>query len=127
MANCKSSQDCAEVVQLLLEAGADPTLAQENGITPLYCVAPNGAIDVVDMLYTTDLATLNRCAAEGTTPLFIACSEVHESIVSKLLSLGAMNRIPADVGDTFSVVKTVWLGLVGVFRVLINGGGKRAV
>lgn len=63
MANCESSQVCAEVVQLLLEAGRRPDLARNNGITPLRGAALHGDVDVADMLYTRSPrhAELLRC------------------------------------------------------------------
>ncbi|CAM9747022.1 unnamed protein product, partial [Laminaria digitata] len=89
MATCDSSYVCGEVVRLLLEAGADPALAQEKGLTPLHVVAQQGHMDLVDTLYSRAPATLNRCASKGETPLLLACMYDHESMVSKLLSLGA--------------------------------------
>ncbi|CAN0445135.1 unnamed protein product, partial [Laminaria digitata] len=56
-----------EIVRLLLEAGADPALAEEGG----FLVALKGHIDLVDMLYTAAPATLNRCTPDGMTPLYV--------------------------------------------------------
>ncbi|CAN0597203.1 unnamed protein product [Laminaria digitata] len=65
MATCDSSHVCGEVVRLLLEAGADPVLAQAKGLTPLHVVALHGHTDLVDTLHSRAPATLNRCATKA--------------------------------------------------------------
>ncbi|CAM9602212.1 unnamed protein product, partial [Laminaria digitata] len=77
------------------------------------------------MLYSRAPATLNRCTAEGRTPLYWACLRDHESMVSKLLSLGAMQSIPPD--RSCPLAAAVNEGFVDVVKVLINEGGIRAV
>ncbi|CAM9449895.1 unnamed protein product [Laminaria digitata] len=116
-----------EIARLLLEAGADPTLAEERGFLPLHYVALKGHLDMVDMLYSRAPATLNVCADMGQTPLLSACCGDQEKMVSKLLSMGAMQRIPAHETDTSPLMMAAGRGLVGVMRVLINEGGIWAV
>lgn len=84
------------VVWLLLKAGADPTLADEKGAIPLHMASLYGNVDLFDMLLSSAPETLDRCAADGTTPLLAACSQGHDKMISKLLSLGAMQPIPSD-------------------------------
>ncbi|CAM9527446.1 unnamed protein product, partial [Laminaria digitata] len=91
MATCICRRAYVEVVRLLLEAGADPALAEEaTGWIPLHGAALRGHADLIDMLYSRAPATLiNHCTSNGQTPLFLACVYGHESMASKLLSLGA--------------------------------------
>ncbi|CAM9449823.1 unnamed protein product [Laminaria digitata] len=126
MANCRSPRVCVEVVELLLEAGADPAVRDKRGITALHSVAYSGRIDLVVMLHARAPATLNHCASEGGTPLYSACYRGHESLVSKLLSLGAMQPLPLHEGSC-PLATAVSENFVGVVRVLMNEGGIRAV
>ncbi|CAN0519964.1 unnamed protein product, partial [Scytosiphon promiscuus] len=107
----------------------DPALAAEEGHIPLHSVARNGHIDLVDMLYSRAPATLNCCASNGQTPLFWACGKGHESMVFKLLALGAMQRAPLDVNDfgMCPLLAAIDKDLMGVVQVLINKGGIRAI
>lgn len=128
LAACDSSNIEVEVVRLLLEAGADPTLAEKNGIVPLHVVAYLGYVDLVGTLHSRAPATLNRSASKGQTPLFLACTGGHESVVSQLLSLGAMQPVPADDSNSMLPLTTaVSKGFLGVVRVLINERGIRAI
>lgn len=115
----------ADVVRLLLEAGADPTLAEANGYIPLHRAAQRGHTEFADILYSRALFTLDHHSPKGETPLFLACSYDHESMVSKLLSLGAIQ--PPPLSGRCPLVEAVIRGLVGVVRVLINEGGIEAV
>ncbi|CAM9650834.1 unnamed protein product [Laminaria digitata] len=124
MLTCKCQHVCVEVVRLLLEAGADPGLAEEEGFIPLHMVAYCDHMDLVDMLYSKAPATLSRCADKGQTPLFVACGEGHERMVSKLLSLGATEPIPRK---EYPLTAAVVNGCVGVVRVMVDEGGVRAV
>lgn len=128
LAACDSSNVHVEVVRLLLGAGADPALAETNGIVPLHVVAYRGYMDLVDSLHSRAPATLNRSASKGQTPLFLACVGGHESVVSRLLSLGAMQPVPADDSSRMLPLSAaVSKGFLGVVRILINEGGIKAV
>ena len=89
MITCETSVACEKVVLLLLGAGADPALPQEDGYTPMHAVAGNGHMHLVDMLCSKAPATLSTFAGKGQTPLLWACTRGHESMVARLLSLGA--------------------------------------
>ncbi|CAM9901261.1 unnamed protein product, partial [Laminaria digitata] len=105
MAVCSCQHASVEaVVRLLLEAGADPTLAQTDGYGPLHAVAVKGKIDVVDLLLSRAPSTLNRCSRDGASPLFVACTVGRERMVSKLLSRGALQLIPGDSTRCYPLV-----------------------
>ncbi|CAM9713991.1 unnamed protein product [Laminaria digitata] len=127
MVTCSCPYSCVEVVRVLLAADADPALAQEDGFVPLHLAAANGRVELVDMLYSRAPATLNLRASKGDTPLFWACHSGHDSMVSKLLSLGAMQRAPSDGIDACPLAAAVMKGFLGVVRALINAGGVSGV
>ncbi|CAM9985561.1 unnamed protein product, partial [Laminaria digitata] len=128
LATCDSPGNyCVEVVPLLLEAGADPTVANKDGFIPLHFVAKKGHMDLMDMLYSRAPATLNRCTSNGMSPLVLACGDGRESMVSKLLSLGAMQPMRLDDIRVSPLDCAVFRGFVGVVRVLINAGGVRGL
>lgn len=127
MAVCLGQCVSVETVRLLLEAGADPTLAEANGILPLHAAAGKGNVDLVHMLYSSAPRTLNRCTFDDTTPLFEACQEGQETMVSTLLSLGATQPFLLDNRDVCPLVVAVKKGFVSVVQVFIDEGGMRAV
>ena len=113
-----------QIVRLLLEAGANPALADEKGDIPLHEAAVSGCIDVVDMLHSRAPATLNFTGNKGESPLFAACYKGDESMVSKFLSLGA-TQLPPDGNFLYPLAKAVEKGFLGVVRLLMNDLGTR--
>lgn len=126
---CECLEGSVEIVKLLLEMGADPALAEnEHGCTPLHLAAQNGHIGFVDMLYRGAPLALNTYANTGETPLFLACAKGHEIVVSRLLSLGAMQVVPPDRRGMLPLAMAVKAGFMGVVRVMIDGGvGIKAI
>lgn len=129
LAVCDSSnvKYVAEIVQLLLGAGGDPALAEENGIVPLHVVSYRGYLDLVDDMHSRSPSTLNRCASKGQTPLFLACVGGHETVVSRLLSLGAVQPMPAEDDSMLPLSVAVSNGFLGVVRVLLSEKGITAI
>lgn len=72
MRACSRKCISVEVVRLLLEAGADPALANAEGMIPLHIAAEFGIPDVIDLLHSVAPVTLNRCSPDGITPLCVA-------------------------------------------------------
>lgn len=123
----------AEVVRSLLEAGADATLLDENGYAPLHFVGFYGRIDVVDMLYPKAPDTLSLVAYEGETPLCMACAQGRESLVKRMLSLGATHRVlPKPSHGACALSMAAMKGREGIVRILLCAGlevvgGRKAV
>lgn len=76
-----------DIVALLLEAGADPTLCGKSGYAPIICAAQNGFTSVVELLARS--CSVNMSDDEGQTPLMCACCNGHVDTVCALLRLGA--------------------------------------
>ncbi|CAN0399520.1 unnamed protein product, partial [Scytosiphon promiscuus] len=122
MTACLRQCVSVEMVRLLLEAGADPALADNTGVIALHAAAHSDIPDLIDMLHSKAPGTLNRCSSYGMTPLYVACYQGHEAIVSKLLSLGAMQPEPYRKSDVCPLAIAVAKGFVGVVSVLLNDG-----
>ena len=92
-----------QVVQYLLEAGADPKLSNFIGSTPLHRAAMSNNIDNVNMLIKAG-ADLDAANVDGWTPLHMAVMEGHLDIVKHLISLQA----------NYSLVTRTGLGLLHI-------------
>ncbi|CAN0262068.1 unnamed protein product, partial [Laminaria digitata] len=124
MAACSCPQARAEVARLLVEAGADPTRASNDGFTPMHSVAQHGHTDLVDLLHSSSPATLNLHSTSGETPLFMACYYGQEEVLSRLLSLGAVPPVERKMCPLTMAVRQ---GFVGVVRILITQQGMQAI
>jgi ankyrin repeat protein len=73
----------AEIVHLLLEAGADPNVRQNGGFTALHAAAQNG-----DLVMTRDLldhgAEVDPSTEDGRTALAIAEEQGHDEVAALL-------------------------------------------
>ena len=91
------SADC-KVVQLLLEC--NPHLADvSDKISALHVLCSFGNIKILKLLLNQK-PRLNVKNSEGSTPLLIACSRLHESSVRLLLKTQADPNIPNNNGTT---------------------------
>jgi ankyrin repeat protein len=80
--------DHAELCAILLEAGAQPDVADRQGKTALYWAVADGHADVVDALLTHG-ADPNIAARSGSTPLMVAAQNGSDAIAQALLEHGA--------------------------------------
>ena len=78
----------ADIVALLLEAGANPQEKSNSGWTPLHWAARNGHTDVVALLLEAGVNPQKKNAS-GRTPLHWAAKNGHADIVVLLLEAGA--------------------------------------
>jgi hypothetical protein len=88
-----------EVQQMLLDAGADPNVANRAGKTPLHLAAQIGRLDKIHPLLRHG-GDLNRQDANGDTALHLAASYGREDVALELMQLGADSNIKADNGQT---------------------------
>jgi len=94
-------RDDAELVQLLLERGADVdrTCGCTGGESALWAATVAGATELVRLLLTQG-ADPDRAAFAGTTPLHAATIRGHEDIAELLLDAGADATAVDDRGRT---------------------------
>ncbi|KAI2808806.1 Ankyrin repeat [Blomia tropicalis] len=80
-----------DIVNLLLEHGANPNIVDHNGSSPLHLASWTGDYEVVNMLITTvnQKADINLKNKDNETALHSACQYGHTPVVSLLLSKGA--------------------------------------
>lgn len=83
-----ASKGYKDVVQLLLEVGADTYIANRYGETPLELAARSGYKDVIELLLTED-ANTNATANCRSRALCEASSQGHEEAVKLLLDCNA--------------------------------------
>jgi len=74
-----------EIVELLLEAGANVNIKNKFGWTPLHLAAREGHIDIVQMLLEAG-ANIGAKNKFGRTPLDYAVKHRHTDIVRMLVS-----------------------------------------
>ena len=88
-----------ELVQVLLEAGADANQANQFGITPLWHAAQFGHLPIVAALLAAG-ANVNQANNWGFTPLTSAAQWGHLSTVQALLAAGADVSLKDTSGKT---------------------------
>ena len=93
VAAAKGKQDC---VALLLKAGANHSLANNNGATPLFMSCQDGHVEIASLLLEKG-ANINQAKNDGATPLFMSCYMGHVCVVKLLLAKGAdVNHTPPN-------------------------------
>jgi ankyrin repeat protein len=76
------------VVKCLLARGANVNASDEQGMTPLYCAARSGDLEVTKLLLAGG-AEVNAMDKDGWTALCVAAKRGHASVVKLLLEQGA--------------------------------------
>ena len=106
-----SAKGATEIVEKLLNAGANPGVANSVGYAPLHVAAFTGQTGIVEALLNAGADpdsvptkasesryVLERCG--GTTPLHYAAAAGHADIVDALLAAGADANAAAKDGTT---------------------------
>lgn len=87
----------ANIVRMLLEAGADPNAICLNGLFPLYIAAEIGSLPVVRLLVEHG-ADVNKVTPKGCTSILNAAEEGKVDVVRYLLDHGADPYIRSNAG-----------------------------
>ena len=115
-----SKRGCEEVVQLLLDRGADPNKASEDGCTPLHRAAWRGDKDVVQLLLDGG-ADPNKADEHGWTPLHCAARHSRKDVVRLLLKRGADPNKKDEDGET-PLYKAAYEGFEDTVELLLERG-----
>ncbi len=89
----------AEMVELLLSVGADPTAQKTDGWTPLHLAAPYGYLDVAQLLLAAG-SNLHRPTLNGEPPIWLAVKHRQVEMATWLLAEGANVHFVWPEGDT---------------------------
>jgi ankyrin repeat protein len=89
-----------DVVRLLLDHGADPSLARRFGYSPLMAAAGSGHVGVVRELGARGAALDAADPATGVTAYHMACGANQPECVAALVEVGCDTRIKAKDGNT---------------------------
>lgn len=112
----------AAITRALLDAGADPLLADFRGTMAFHVAAGRGCVEVVDMLLETAPAALNETTCTGATALYLAATEPGlDDMVSHLLALGAANEAVLGNGSC-PLTGAVHYALESMVRVILREG-----
>ena len=96
----------ADIVQVLLTAGAAKDQAEETGVTPLCVASVRGDVGIVQALLIAGAAK-DQARETGATPLYHAADTGHIAIVQALLTAGAAkDQAKKEVQRHFALKKT---------------------
>jgi ankyrin repeat protein len=127
MRNTESNR--LEVLKLLIAAGADVSVARDDGAIPLHFAAERGHADVVLVLIETTGVDLNAAllaggVLAGMTPVFIAAQNNQLEVVTLLTAAGADVNI-ARVNDGATPLHAVaHNGHADIVDLLITAGAN---
>ena len=111
-----------EIVETLLDGGANSNIANNWGSTPLHWAAMYGHGEVVETLLRGGAAS-NVANYRGSTSLHFAAEEGHKEVVEKLLDGGANPNVGDNQGQTPLHVAEIW-GKEDVVKILEDAGAQ---
>jgi ankyrin repeat protein len=108
------------MVKLLLESGADPTVQDDNGKTPLHEAADWGSKESVQMLIDFGGSVSVR-DKDGYTPLHAAAKGGHSEII-EILSLNGADGAARDIYGRYPLHLATMEGNIEAVQTLLNLG-----
>ena len=110
-----------DVINVLLNAGADPNITSENGDTCLHDAVKNGSSKEVLQAIIDHSADLNATNKKNETALMLACGEGNKDVIDILLNSGADVNAKSKNNMTGLMIACC-KGNKDVINVLLNAG-----
>ncbi|XP_067653296.1 ankyrin repeat domain-containing protein 50-like [Haliotis asinina] len=88
-----------DVVELLVDKGADVSLKVKTGDNVLHIACYGGHLDVVKYLLSLNSIKINRRGRKKMTPVMVAASQGHKEVVELLVKRGADLSLRAQMGS----------------------------
>ncbi|CAM9569843.1 unnamed protein product [Scytosiphon promiscuus] len=123
-----SSATRLEMMDALLNAGADPLLGneKEQGWKPIHYAASRGETHLVKKLVSSAPTTLNAVDEDGRSPILLASCHGHKDTVSFLLSACSSNAGNAKTNVCSALLTAVDEGEEEMVRILLDEGLEAA-
>ncbi|XP_036190480.1 ankyrin repeat and SOCS box protein 3 isoform X7 [Myotis myotis] len=112
-----------KIVQILLEAGADPNATTLEETTPLFLAVENGRMDVLRLLLRYGANVNGSHSMCGWNALHQATFQENTEIIKLLLKRGASKECQDDFGITPLFVAAQY-GKLGSLSILISSGAN---
>lgn len=112
-----------ELVELLINRGANIEHRDKKGFTPLILAATAGHEKVVDILLKHNAVLEAQSERTKDTPLSLACSGGRYEVVELLLSVGA-NKEHRNVSDYTPLSLAASGGYVNIIKLLLSNGAE---
>lgn len=113
-------------VRLLLNAGADPDMEDEDGATLLGIMASLGFLDVIKVLLENGADINTRSDVTGYTPLYVAVMRNNQRVVDYLVQKGADVSIRNKAGMN-PFIAACWSEDVALVNILINYAADKEI
>jgi ankyrin repeat protein len=107
-----------EIVERMIQCGADVNVGSGDGVTPIFAACANGHLSIVQTLIRAG-ADVNCKLDCGRTPIFSAALYGHDEIVQALLAAGSSVDPPLTESLATPLYVAVQEGNVKVVRVLV--------
>eukprot|EP00929_Paragymnodinium_shiwhaense_P033225 TRINITY_DN18288_c1_g1_i1.p1 TRINITY_DN18288_c1_g1~~TRINITY_DN18288_c1_g1_i1.p1 ORF type:complete len:520 (+),score=127.09 TRINITY_DN18288_c1_g1_i1:73-1632(+) len=116
----------SELVDMLIEAGADLTLLDERGRTPLMAAAQSGAVGICAVLLKSKADPATEQADSGKTALVFAAGAGHTEVCAVLMQAGADANAKTTTG-TAAIHAAAANGHQATCERLLAGGAKASL
>jgi len=112
-----------DIVNFLLERGADPNIADKSGFTPLMRAVEGGRQPIASALIEKGADVNCRGSVRGTTPLMLAAEGGDQKLAEMLLDAGARIN-DADRYEETAVARAYRAGQDNTAQFLESKGGR---
>jgi hypothetical protein len=120
--NSASDEGHTDIVQLLLERGADASVPSNDGWTPLHCASSKGHIDIVKLLLGHPGINARETDALGRTALFLASRFGQDQVVQTFLLDNCIDTQATDIYGSTCLFPAVANGHLDVVKLLMATG-----